>query len=106
MDRRRFVGAAASVLAAGAVAQQARRVWLVGVLETVSTDLNAANLAALREGLRALGYAEGRNLIIEYRSADGHGERFPDLAAELVRLNVDVIVTRGTPATLAASAFS
>ena len=103
MDRRRFVGAAAaSLLAVGAVAQQTHRVWRVGVLETVSTDLNAANLEALREGLRGLGYIEGRNLIVEYRSADGRGDRFPDLADDLVRLNVDVIVTRGTPATLAA----
>ena len=103
MDRRRFVGAAAaSLLAVGAVAQQTHRVWRVGVLETVSTDLNAANVEALREGLRGLGYIEGRNLIVEYRSADGRGDRFPDLADDLVRLNVDVIVTRGTPATLAA----
>jgi putative ABC transport system substrate-binding protein len=49
-----------------------------------------------------LGYVEGRNLIIEYRSADGRAERFPDLASELVRANVDLIVTRGTPAARAA----
>jgi putative ABC transport system substrate-binding protein len=52
--------------------------------------------------LRDLGYIEEQNLIIEYRSAEGLGERFADLAADLLRLNVDVIVTRGTPAVLAA----
>jgi putative ABC transport system substrate-binding protein len=72
------------------------------VLETQSASLNAANMNALRQGLRSLGYEEGKNLAIEYRSADGKGERFPALAAELVRMPVDVIVTRGTPAALAA----
>jgi putative ABC transport system substrate-binding protein len=72
------------------------------VLETIPPQANAANFDALRKGLRELGYDEGRSLIIEYRSADGRAERFPALAAELVRLNVDVIVTRGTPSALAA----
>ena len=49
-----------------------------------------------------MGYVEGRNLIIEYRSADGRAERFPDLTSELIRLKVDLIVTRGTPAARAA----
>ena len=52
--------------------------------------------------MRDLGYIEEQNLIIEYRSAEGLGERFVDLAADLLRLNIDVIVTRGTPAVLAA----
>src|SRR5262249_16312882 len=73
----------------------------IGMLETIPATANA-NFDALRNGLRELGYDEGRNLIIEYRSADGRAERFPTLAAELVRLNVDVIVTRGTPSALAA----
>jgi putative tryptophan/tyrosine transport system substrate-binding protein len=64
--------------------------------------LNAANLAAFRKSLRDLGYIEGQNLVIEYRSADGDAERFPDLATQLVDLKVDLIVTRGTPASLAA----
>jgi putative ABC transport system substrate-binding protein len=72
------------------------------MLEPISAALNAANFDALRRGLRELGYAEGQNLIIDYRSADGRAERFPDLAAELVRLKVDLSVTRGTPAVLAA----
>ena len=67
---------------------------------------NATNLDALREGLRKLGYVEGKNLVIEYRSADGRAERFPDLASELVRLKVDVMVTRGTPAVQAAQKAS
>src|SRR5262245_11465739 len=61
------------------------------VLETVSVTLNAANYDSLRQGLRELGYVEGRNLVIEYRSADGRAGR-----------DVDLIVTRGTPAALAA----
>lgn len=52
--------------------------------------------------MRALEYTQGQNLEIVYRSADGHDERFPRLASELVRLKVDLILTRGTPATLAA----
>jgi putative ABC transport system substrate-binding protein len=63
---------------------------------------NEANLRAFRQGLAELGYVEGRNLVIEYRSADDRTERLGDLAVELVRLKVDVIVTRGTPAALAA----
>lgn len=83
-------------------AQQVQRVYRVGVLETISPALNAANFDAFRHGLRALGYIEGQNLVIEYRSADGDASRFPALATELVRLQVDVLVTRGTPAALAA----
>lgn len=82
--------------------QPAAKTYRIGILESVPAAQNAANLDALRKGLRELGYAEGRNLIIEYRSSDGRAERFPDLAAELVRLKVDLIVTRGTPATRAA----
>jgi len=83
-------------------AQQGHRVYRIGVLETVSPALNAANFDAFRHGLHALGYVEGQNLVIEYRSADGDASRFPAFATELVRLQVDVLVTRGTPAALAA----
>ena len=86
----------------GAEAQTPGKVWRIGMLETTSMALNAPNLDAFRRGLRELGYVEGRNFMIEYRSADGRRERFPDLAAELVRLEVDLILTRGTPAVLAA----
>jgi len=85
-----------------ASAQQATRSYRIGMLETISPALNAAHLDAFREGLRQLGYVEGKNYVIEYRSADGRADRFPSLAAELVRLGVDVIVARGTPAAVAA----
>jgi putative tryptophan/tyrosine transport system substrate-binding protein len=102
--RREFMilmgGAAAWPLAAPA--QQPARVWRIGVLETTAMELNAVNFEAFRQSLRELGYVEEQNLTIEYRSAEGRGERFADLAADLVRLNIDLIVTRGTPAALAA----
>jgi len=85
-------------------AQQGNKTWRIGMLETVAPRLNAANLEAFRNGLAALGYNEGQNFYLEYRSADGYIERFPELVSELVHLNVDVIVTRGTPAVLAAKA--
>jgi putative ABC transport system substrate-binding protein len=72
------------------------------MLERTSTTINAANLDGFRQGLRELGYVEGKNFLIEYRSADGRDERFSSLAAELVHLKVDLILTRGTPAALAA----
>jgi putative ABC transport system substrate-binding protein len=81
---------------------QPGKVWRVGMLDTTSAQLNAPNLDAFRRGLRQLGYVEGQNLAIDYRSADGRLEQIPQLAAELVRRNVDVIVTRGTPSALAA----
>jgi putative ABC transport system substrate-binding protein len=83
-------------------AQQAEKVYRIGVLEMRSAALNAAHFEAFRQGLRALGYTERQNLEIVYRSSDGRDERFPDLASELMRLQVDLILTRGTPATLAA----
>ena len=83
-------------------AQQPGRVWRIGMLETQSMARNAANLNAFLNRMRELGYVEGRNLVLDYRSADGNADRFNELATELVRGNVDLIVTRGTPATLAA----
>ena len=83
-------------------AQPAGRVYRIGMLETRSAALNAANIDAFRQGMRELGYKEGQNLEVVYRSSDGRDERFPDLANELMRLKVDLILTRGTPATLAA----
>jgi putative ABC transport system substrate-binding protein len=104
MKRREFImllgGAAAWPLVSNA--QQVGKVYRIGILETISAAQNAANLDALRKGLRKLGYIEGKNLVIEYRSAEGHAERFPDMASELTRLKVDLIVTRGTPAVQAA----
>src|SRR5215470_7386394 len=83
-------------------AQQAGKMYRVGLLEVVPAASNATNLAAFRQGLKELGYSIGQNVVMEYRSADGRPERFPGLAEELVRLKVDVIVTRGTPAAIAA----
>jgi len=102
MKRREFITLIGGTAAAWPLAARAQSAYRIGVLETTSAALNAANFDALRQGLRQHGYIEGQNLVIEYRSADGRAERFPDLAAELVRLNVDLIVTRGTPAIFAA----
>src|SRR5262245_57085146 len=104
MDRRALFPllAGAAMLPLVARAQQLAKVYRIGILEPIPASPNRADLQALRDGLRKLGYVEGQNLIIEHRSADGRAERFPDLASELVRLKVDVIVTRGTPAVQAA----
>jgi len=83
-----------------AEAQQAGRIPRVGVLATRTAG--DARLEGLLQGLRELGYVEGRNLLVEYRDAEGKTERFPALAAELVSLKCDVIVTTG--GTLAAQA--
>jgi putative ABC transport system substrate-binding protein len=104
MRRRDLIGllglAAAWPVVAGA--QQLGKVRRIGMLEMTAQGMNAANIDAFRKGLRDLGYVEGRDVEIEYRSADGRSERFPGFAAEFVGLNVDVIVTRGTPAVMAA----
>jgi putative ABC transport system substrate-binding protein len=105
IDRRTFLGTSTGVLLAAplaAKAQPAGKVYRIGMLERTSPGTNAANLEAFRRGLRELGYVEGKNLVIEYRSADGRDERYAALATELIRLNVDLILTRGTPAALAA----
>ena len=104
IDRRTFILGGVAALAAplAAEAQQKGKAYRIGVLEIVGESANAANLRAFRQGIRELGYVEGQNLAIEYRSAEGRPERLVDLAGELVRLKVDVIVTRGTPAALAA----
>ncbi len=84
-------------------AQQAGKVYRIGWLRFRSSPPTGPNHVAFRQGLRELGYVEGQNYVIEYRSAEGKSERLPDLAAELVRLKVDVIVTgAGTPVNLAA----
>ena len=75
-------------------AQQQGKVWRVGYLGPGKAAV-ASNVEALRTGLRELGYVDGKNLLIEYRWAEGKAERLPGLAAELVRLNVDLIVTSG-----------
>ena len=84
-----------------AEAQQAAKVPRIGWL-AVNRAPNLHLSEAFRQGLRDLGYVEGRNVVIEYRDAEGKFERFPALAAELVALKVDVIVALSTPAALAA----
>ena len=94
--------AATALLFASSASAQQGKIWRIGVLETTSRTMNAANLEALHKGLRELGYVEGKNLLIHYRSADGNPARFKELASDLVLEKVDLIVTRGTPATRAA----
>jgi putative ABC transport system substrate-binding protein len=91
-----------ALLGAASLAAQPRKVQRIGILEIVPAAANAANLDAFRQALRELGHIEGQNLAIEYRSSDGRAERLFDLATELVRLEVNLIVTRGTQAALAA----
>jgi len=109
MRRREFIallGGAAVAWPLAARAQPVSKVWRIGILETTSKELNARNLAAFYKGLRELGYVEGQNLIVDYRSSDGRNERLQEYASELVRLRPDAIVVRGTPQALAAMAVS
>ena len=82
-------------------AQPAARLPRVGFLGNSTAELEANLVGPFRQGLRDLGYQEGRNIMIEYRWAEGRYERFPALIAELLAARVDVIVTAGTPASLA-----
>jgi putative ABC transport system substrate-binding protein len=82
--------------------QPTKKVSVIGVLRTDSPSIFAARNEVFRQGLRDLGYVEGKNIIIEYRYAEGKLDRLPDLAAELVRLKVDVIVTAAASGTHAA----
>jgi putative ABC transport system substrate-binding protein len=105
VDRRAFLGSVAgAVLAAARVAeaQRPRKLYRIGMIERTSSVINAANVNSFRQGLRELGLVEGESFVIEYRSADGRDDRFPGLATDLVRQKVDLILTRGTPAALAA----
>src|SRR2546426_3506955 len=103
VQRRDFLIAAGALLAAplAAEAQQAAKAARLGYL-AADRAANPHLQEAFRQGLRELGYVEGRNLVIEYRDAEGKVERLPALAAELVALKVDVIVASGTLAALAA----
>jgi putative ABC transport system substrate-binding protein len=87
-------------------AQQPARIPQIGILIPSSASFLSARVEAFRQRLRELGYVEGKNIFIEYRYAEGKSERLPDLAAELVRLRVDVIVTVSPSATLAAKKAS
>ena len=83
-------------------AQQPARIYRIGMIEPVSAELNAANLAAFLRGMGELGHKEGQTFVLEYRSADGDASRFPALVSQLLANHPDLIITRGTPATLAA----
>ena len=83
-------------------AAQQSKLARVGFLGLVSASSHASRVAALRAGLRDLGWIEGRNVVIEFRWAEGNYERLPALAEELVRLNVDVLVPHGSSGALAA----
>jgi putative ABC transport system substrate-binding protein len=106
MDRRAFISTMAGGLLTAplaAEAQPTKKMWRIGFLSSASSP---ANLAAVRgpfcQGLHDLGYVEGRDFVMEWRWAEGHQDRLPELAADLVRAHADVIVTAGSPATIAA----
>jgi putative ABC transport system substrate-binding protein len=85
-----------------AQAQQPTKIPRIGLLGGASASANAGRIEAFRQGLRELGYVEGKNIVIEYRWAEGKLDRLPALAAELVRLKVDIIVSAGPTVTRAA----
>jgi putative ABC transport system substrate-binding protein len=104
MRRRKFItllGGAAAAWPLTARAQQAGKVYRIGFLGNSTAALEANLVGSFREGLRDLGYVEGQNILIEYRWAEGQYEQFPALIAELLAQRVEVIVTAGTPASLA-----
>ena len=105
MNRRAFIsGMAGSLLAAplAAQAQQPAKVARLGYLSPLTPLAGSTHREGFRQGLDALGYVEGQNVVIEARYADGRFEKLPDLAAEIVRLKVDVIVAAPAPAVRAA----
>ena len=85
-----------------AQAQQPAKIPRIGYLGATSLTANAARIEAFRQGLRELGYVEGKNIAIELRSAEGEQDRLPALVAELIRLKVDIIVSAGPSVTRAA----
>jgi putative tryptophan/tyrosine transport system substrate-binding protein len=85
-----------------AEAQQPTKIPRIGFLTATSLSIIAARIEALQQGLRELGYVEGKNIVIEWRSAEGKADLLPALAVELVRLKVDIIVAAGTSDTRAA----
>ena len=106
MDRRAFVGVVAGGFLSAAnipQAQQVRKIATVGILHSTPTaTFNSPGITAIRQGLRDLGYVEGQNIVLEFRSAAGGPEQLPGYAAELVRLNADVIVAIGRTSVQAA----
>jgi ABC-type uncharacterized transport system substrate-binding protein len=109
MSRKSFYFAFVAALVAVSFpvhAQQARKVPTIGYLVPISQSVHAARLEAFQAGLRELGYVEGKNVNIEYRYAEGKPNRLSDMAAELVRLKVDIIVTSATAPVLAVKKVS
>ena len=105
MDRRAFIGTLTGGLLAAplaAAAQPTGKVYRIGYLAAGSATVFQLPVEAFREGLRELGWVEGQNIVIDYRFAGGEFDRLPDLAAELVRLNVNIIVAGATPSSAAA----
>ena len=103
MDRRAFLGALGLLAARRAAeAQPAVRVWRVGYLSVATPELDQGWVAALRQGLRGLGYEDGKNLVFEQRHAAGGTQRLDELAAELVQLKTDVFVVYGAGLTVPA----
>jgi ABC-type uncharacterized transport system substrate-binding protein len=105
MDRRAFLAMGATGILAAPLAAEAQaptKVPRIGFLVAQPTAISGPYLEAFRQGLRELGYVEGQNIAFESRSAEGKYERLPALAADLVRMNVDVVVTSAPPAATAA----
>jgi putative ABC transport system substrate-binding protein len=104
MRRREFITLLGGMVAAWPLAARAQQpaMSVIGVLSAEWPNLSSDRLRVFHDGLRETGYAEGRNLAIEYRWAEGRNDRLPALATELVRRQVSVIVTTSTPAVLAA----
>jgi putative tryptophan/tyrosine transport system substrate-binding protein len=96
------LGAMLLALCFSAAAQQPTKVPRIGYLSVSSPSAMSTRIEAFRQGLHELKYVEGKNIVIEWRSAEGKRDRLPSLAAELVRLKVDIIVTAGPPATRSA----
>jgi ABC-type uncharacterized transport system substrate-binding protein len=105
MHRRSLITLVGAFLAVpvAAKAQQSTKLYRIGLLIGASEVFVAPYIAIFRQALRDLGYVEGRNITIEVRYADGHYDRLRALAADLVRLKVDIVVTEGTPPTRAAT---
>jgi len=104
ISRRAFIGAVAGGLAAASSvsAQQAKKVPRIGYLTGGSVELEKSWIASLQQGLREVGYVEGQSIVVELKGAAGRADQLPGLAESLIRSKVDVLVTAGDAATLAA----